>query len=199
MRDFLSRNFDRWDFLSGDHFDNVPEPPSGEYFIYTGHLNPEELLNYGLLGRDTARLTPLVAVVRNPYSRVVSLFHHFVRHGNFEGDFDTFVDILCGSGDSTDSLRRRVVRMGKPMTSWLMRPSFKNKRILKFEQLHEDVARFAEEFGLAGGLPRIGVWSAKYDATIIGRRSAASLKKLYEKDFLSFGYSNEVPIELRLQ
>ena len=88
LRYWLNEYFPIWNIQSTK--DARTNPPEGRYVIYTGHSSPDILIGPRLLAPQVANGLTSIAVVRNPYDRAVSLFHHFVRHGVTRTHLTTF-------------------------------------------------------------------------------------------------------------
>ncbi len=140
------------------------------------------------------------AVVRNPYDRVVSLYHHHDRH------YRSAVPGWRGLADRWGKVLRRrsrfaryvaeldpARRLHRPLSSFL---GDENGRwlvdeVLRFESLDVEVPRLLSTLGLSGAImPRLNESRHRLSyRRYYNRRSRDCVARLYAEDIGRFGYA----------
>jgi len=176
--------------------------PQRPRIVDTGHMDPDVLIRLGLMSPHEMNALAAFAVVRNPYSRVLSLLSQVRRHpqrhlkqypkGISLTQFLTKIARGLLSVGPYQSIRWSLAN---PQTSWI-RPKLwaGPKTLLRFED-PSGIEAFAKSLGALGSLPHLNAGIAasgeKFDA-----RSAELVREIYAEDFEVLGYSLEVPPEL---
>lgn len=196
LRYWLNEYFPIWNIQSTK--DARTNPPEGRYVIYTGHSSPDILIGPRLLAPQVANGLTSIAVVRNPYDRAVSLFHHFVRHGGYEDTLDHFLQLAKRSIKNPSTAEgRRLKRMCLPATFWTKPKSWSGPtHILRFEELDEELEEVARVVGIEGPAEARGAATINLPRALVGRKEQEKILELYNDDFMNFEYSISIPEHL---
>lgn len=165
------------------------------------HLHYGTLLQQGLISRDFDTQAHIFTVVRNPFSRAVSLFAYLKRQGKLAADLD-FVGFL-------EQLERQPpprpglfnvegLSQCNPQTSWLFgQDRTWPQAIWRHEKLDDLIAAFMERSRIEGPRERRKVSTYKKDP---GRYFDDGLavdlvRRLYRSDFEALSYSRD-PLDM---
>jgi hypothetical protein len=197
LRNWIRDQRGMWEIPS-QRFDLSVGPPEGDYVLYTGHMRCDFPEKSGLFSAKDLSDTFTFLMVRNPYHRVVSLFFHFVRHGNFQRTFFDFLQVLGGAREEvSDRSAQRIWAMGKPMVSWLGDSEPENLTILRYEEFDQACMALRERMALVGKPEVIGRAPSTHNKRLVGSREEALIQSIYREDFDRFDYGLTPPTVLR--
>jgi hypothetical protein len=176
--------------------------PQRPRIVDTGHMDPDVLIRLGLMSPHEMNALTAFAVVRNPYSRVLSLLSQVRKNPQYhlkqypEGiSLSQFLARIARGLLSVGPYESIQWPLTNPQTSWIMPKLWAGpKIILRFED-PTGIEAFAKSLGATGSLPHLNAGSAasgeRFDA-----RCAELVREIYAEDFRVLGYSLEVPPEL---
>jgi len=159
-----------------------------------GHVHYHSLQRMGVVSERYHDNSVKFSIVRNPYDRVVSLYNYLVGIGDYQADFDTFLNDLLLRRPAVGTYNTSWISMGNPQTDWLIGQGgeFVVDRVFKFEELSK-FHEFLKDLGLnAGGqIPHEnkskGVIDPQRD--LMRRKDRlAIVNRIYFRDFEMLGY-----------
>ena len=178
--------------------DNAKNQAKGmfEMSLVGQHLTLIEMEAFGILNCKTAQDT-IFAVVRNPFTRMVSLFcHHIPPESQNQNNFDKFceqfpIDVNSNMPHKLLAHKRNQCDFVKSFNA-----EIENKVILiRFENIISDLKKFESEYNL---VPHVENISKNSDEKTRGKRPKYSqlenkfnrhlIIKNYENDFVRFNY-----------
>lgn len=173
-------------------------PPAEQYFIYLGHLQPEILVDSGLLTSATLENTFTFIFVRNPFARAVSLYIHKSRFG-YQENFPTFLHETRASWTNTRKPEfRRMRKMTRPATTWMGTETWPGwTNVFRLEDFDFACSTISEALDLEGSPTAIDPSPREFTRRIIGDYEQQLILEMYHSDFEKFGYGTVVPQELR--
>lgn len=117
---WIAENLPMWTYRSQSH---IPKkaPPEGNFALYAGHLPISALVNDGLYTRDQIGNVFSFTFVREPLSRVTSLFHQHVSSAKQKvaTDIDSFIEQLSERRDDPSWGTPALRLMAKPSSFWV--------------------------------------------------------------------------------
>lgn len=136
------------------------------------------------------------AIVRDPYTRAVSLYKHFNRFNNLNYSFEQFLKVVNSKGsllltDTLQSANHQYVIQNTPMfmfTQNYFLTSFKDytvDKIYKFENLQE----LEDDFNLKLPHHNKGNYPNSLLKTLYNDKTIKIVNQIYKEDFERFGYS----------
>ena len=170
---------------------NLPSPPRTDWnCLYLGHMNPDEVVRYGLRTHKSLSSGRAFTVVRHPVQRIQSLYGHFVRHAGFEGPVDSFVDeIVCPSGKLSERSAFRLAKMSRPMVFWTEPrlwpgPAF----IVRLEDGQSGFSKLSRRLGVSDPPLFRPSLTARGEIQAPSKAAIAQIEHIYREDFLRFDY-----------
>lgn len=167
--------------------------------LITNHLSIDALIGKNLLDDRALERAYLFTVVRNPYSRAVSLYRYLQRRQVVPSTFN-FIDFLTQVEKSRPSpglAKAARLSQAAPQESWVGASLVNsNIRVFKLEHLEKLEADIGERFGT----PVSFGWSNKstsslHDGQTWTPKAVAQVKRIYALDFRRFDY-DETPPEI---
>jgi hypothetical protein len=136
-------------------------------------------------------------IVRNPWGRIVSLFHYRLRNnqtGLEEAEL-TFEDWLKRTLVEQDPQYYDKPKMFLPQVDWLVDANGQIEMdfIGRFEQLSEDFDYIAKQLKTTAKLPHVNASKHRHYSTYYTDETAAIVRDWYAKDIAEFGYEFERP------
>jgi len=155
-----------------------------------GHLDYKQLVDNGLVSREFDETAFKFTFVRNPFDRMVSLYHYLMKRGLY-GDEVSFLG-FCRMLDQIDVDPIGLVNtvnysQCNPQVRWTEHVSL--NYVGKFERLEDDVKQVAGRLNLPfTDLPHArrsvrGTYPQYFCAESVG-----IVKRLYKEDFEAFEY-----------
>lgn len=90
--------------------------------ITYGHACPKKLLTCGIIRSDVWKYARKVSIVRDPYTRFVSLYHDYKRTGRIPPDFSQldFIRAIIEMDPKPDLYNSYRLSMCSPQVEWLI-------------------------------------------------------------------------------
>ncbi|MEW4531277.1 sulfotransferase family 2 domain-containing protein [Maioricimonas sp. JC845] len=146
----------------------------------------------GLFGRNRAEIDRYFsfAVVRNPWDRMVSLYHYLKRTGKYgticPDSFEGFLDAIDAQAAWTQQLRSL-----RTQRSYLVDADGRMicSRTVRFENLSQDFETVTQRLGLSASLPHVN--RSDHDAYVgyYTSRTRECVARWYREDIDEFGYT----------
>ena len=167
---------------------------SGRGLVTFGHMDYRCLVDQGYIARDFDRTALKFAFVRNPFSRAVSLYYYVQKHlSNFrkQPTFEEFLELVeAGFIDQIGLYNVRNLSQCNPQFCWLA--GIDAGFVGKVENIEEDFERLQTCLGVR--LPRLAVHKrGALRGDVFNKRTKYLVERIYEQDFLQFGYSHDLP------
>lgn len=157
------------------------------------HLTAKELES--LLGKHIIKSSYVFTIVRNPFERVNSMFHHRVKTnkgdiGSFDIGFNDWVE-ACFSDNKDMRFYNRHYKMFYSQSDWLKSSSNEivANKIIKMEDIDREWEELAKKFGFKSPLQKLNVsgksrnWQGEYSD-----RSVELVIQSHYEDFTRFSY-----------
>ena len=164
-----------------------------------GHMCIDSVVDYGYLRPESLQKTFSFAFVRNPYTRVVSVWRYLIRQGVVPHDWglDRFVSQLVRQNPRAGLFNEISLSHGAPMTNWIFQERWPGPhQIYHFEELSESISQLAEKLGVKERFPAENVGSYARGEISLGHKTLTKLQSYYRLDFENFGYSYDPPKSL---
>ncbi len=164
--------------------------------ITFGHQSIDRLIQAGVTRAVALNQAFSFAIVRNPYTRAVSLWRYLVRIGRYpqSRDFERFVRDVTYQNPRPGLYNQLGLSMASPMTAWVRQQEWNGPRVIyRFEDLQNGVKALAHQLSVHADLrPRNRGLREKFPVSV-SRKTVTLLQEFYWEDFESFGYSLEPP------
>lgn len=173
----------------------LPEYPAGRG-ITVGHQNVDSLVELGLLRAEKLNAARSFAIVRNPYTRLASLWRYLVSLGDFprSRSFDDFVGAIEREKPRPGAYNACGLSMASPMSAFTTQSLWSGpQQIFHFEQLEQAVSLLKDQLGITAHFPRMNVGEQIAEALPLSSKSVSTIQSFYEKDFDTFGYDITPP------
>jgi len=158
-----------------------------------GHLNVDHCVQLGLFPAEALNSAESFALVRNPFTRVLSLYSHFKVNNHLPDwwSLDQFLELLLRSEPNIGLYNLARFSQAAPQVSWLKQCNWRGpRRVLAIEHPGE-VDAYLQQFGV---LSKFGRTRASGSSRYIERwsdRTTQLAVDLYYEDFEFLGYSPE--------
>lgn len=175
----------------------LPEHPAGRG-ITVGHQNVDSLVEWGLLRGEKLDAAFSFAIVRNPYTRLASLWRYLVSLGDFprSQSFDDFVGTIAQEKPRPGAYNACGLSMASPMSAFTTQSRWSGpQQIFHFEQLDQAVAQLKDQLGITADFPRMNVGEKISGPVPISSKAVSTIQRFYEKDFVTFGYDINPPLK----
>lgn len=162
--------------------------------ITLGHMDPDWLIASAIADPAALVASKSFAIVRNPYSRALSLYSHFIRENIIPRRWTLvrFLEEVEAVGPQIGPYNVNYLSQASPMVNWVQQSMWPGpKRIFKLEDLQVWQAELASWLQVSG---RPGLYNARSEfegRPRIDRRSADLVLRIYEDDFEMFGYETD--------
>ncbi len=162
-----------------------------------GHLHYMSLLHFGIVSHDFHNRAFKFSFVRDPYSRVASLYNYLTRRNLIDGQcFDRFLDSVF-LRPPVGMYNRIGLSQTNPQTDWLMGASgtLLVDRIFKVEDLDGFASYFQEKHSLKFvQLERLNASAqvVTVDDIIKNVERTERINEMYARDFDLLGYEKVV-------
>lgn len=164
--------------------------------VTLGHQNVDSLVTLGLLQPEKLNRAFSFAIVRNPYTRLVSLWRYLITLRDFPPSrgFDDFVGAVAQEKPRPGAYNVCGFSMASPMSSFTTQSHWSGPReIFHFEQLEHAVSRLQSQLGISRDFPQMNVGEKIAGSLPISRKTVSTIQRFYERDFDAFGYDIEPP------
>jgi hypothetical protein len=183
-----AHNLDR--LIQAD-FDLNPRPQA----LTVGHQSLDHLIELDLLRPENIDASETFTVVRNPYTRAVSLWGYLRKKGRLaQGcSFDDFIFGVTPKNSKVGAYNQRGFSLASPMTRWTHQAHWRGpKTVIRFEDLPASPNVSLGHLTLPLELPHKNKGPNK--PTVYCREQTLSrLREFYCSDFEAFSYSEEPP------
>lgn len=170
---------------------------SGKGLVTFGHMDYRRLVDEGYVPRDFDGAALKFTFVRNPFSRAVSLYNYVQRHfSSFrkQPTFQEFLELIdLGFIDRIGLYNVKNLSQCNPQACWLS--GLEVGFVGKVENISEDFEALQTFLGIS--LPRLAVNKVGLlRKDIFNKKTKYLVERIYEQDFLEFGYSYDLPSSL---
>jgi len=175
--------------------DSFPEYPAHRG-ITLGHQNVDSLVTMGLLSAEKLNAAFSFAIVRNPYTRLASLWRYLISLGDFppSKSFDDFVGTIAREKPRPGAYNACGLSMASPMSTLTKQSSWSGpQKIFHFEQLEQAVSRLKKTLGITADFPQMNVGEKISGPLPLSRKTVSAIQRFYERDFDTFGYDIDPP------
>ena len=161
-----------------------------------GHMDSDSLIRIGLLNREALEKAYTFGFVRNPYTRIASLYTYLLRQRWFPTawSFDTFIDAVMREEPAPGPFNVVGLSQTAPMTRW-MRPTLWSgpTDTFYFEDLTGAMATLKKTLGLKSDLPHLNAAKSRRHAIRATEPAVQKVRQMYREDFVAFGYDDKPP------
>ncbi len=159
------------------------------------HLSYHMLLEGGYVDHKFDRNSLKFTFVRNPYKRAISLYFYIQRYIGTYNRKPAFLDFLellnTGFYDKVGLYNVRNLSQCNPQVRWL--DGITMNFIGKVEEIEKDFETLQSLLKIK--LPPLGVYKqgSYVEPVIFGGREKYLVEKIYDEDFMTFGYAKDLP------
>jgi hypothetical protein len=165
-----------------------------------GHMNPDSLVHLGYLTPEELDKSFSFAVVRNPYTRAVSLWRYLRHFREIPRDwsFDTFVTNIVREDPQIGPFNFISLSQASPMVRWVFQNEWAGPRMIyHLEAIDELTFALHKAFSISSPLPSENVAvRERHPEVTASLDSLSKLQSYYADDFEAFGYSRRPPENL---
>jgi len=164
-----------------------------------GHMSVDRLIDCGYLEPGKLSHSFSFCFVRNPYTRVISVWKYLARQKVIPSTWtlDYFVFQLVRERPTPGIFNELSLSHGAPMVSWVRQTNWSGpKHVFRFEQLTAGFSELAESLGVKLATPADNVGDYRRTRIPIRLKTLRRLENYYEKDFVEFGYDPKPPTGL---
>jgi len=166
-----------------------------------GHQSSDSLIRIGLLDPEKIERSWSFAVVRNPFSRVASVWKYLIKKRTISPSttIDDFVDNLLTEQPRIGLYNQHGLSMASPMVQWVNQNHWLGpKEIFRIEDFSspEVVETLRDRLETIGPIPSSNVSPPSTNHTSIRKETLKKIIEFYQEDFEQFGYSPEDPAVL---
>lgn len=161
-----------------------------------GHQDIDALVRVGALSSSGLNEAFSFSVVRNPFSRAISLWHHLKKIGRYHraGTFDEFVAYVAARAPRPGLYNQFGLSMASPMSCWIRQQRWQGpQNIYRFEDLHTGVAEIAHRLSIREDFRPRNVGPSQRKPLSVSAKTLRLLQDFYREDFSRFGYDLEPP------
>ncbi len=173
--------------------------PTGRFsnrgVVTFGHVNVLQLIERRTVARDYFENAFKFGFVRNPFDRLVSLFHYLRTLGGDGVPEDMSFEEFCGKVDRGEHLpvglyNHKGLNQCNPMVDWLTDPHGKSIAdfVGRFETLHDDFRKVCDVIGIGNDLPHENRTDHRPYRHYYTENSRAIVERVYRQDLDTFGY-----------
>jgi len=164
------------------------------------HMDYLKLVEEGFVSPDFNENAFKFTIVRNPYSRLVSLFSYYKKFGDLhqKTSFKTFCHLLQdGAIDEIGLFNVNGMSQCQPQTRWL---TDQDEQLFidyvgRFENLEESFKHIIQELGLNTKLPKVNSTKHSPYQEYYDDETLTIVQEYYKKDFDILNYSTDLEIE----
>ena len=181
------------------HFKLYNQKESCYQFLNSHHLTPQHALRLNLDSKKAYLNNTTFAIVRNPYTRLVSDYQYMQEKGIINSDvsLDAFIEVYAAIVKAEKEERFIPSNYADHATSQSKFIYFDDdtpavKEILHFESLAADWKKLAEkypEFGIPKELPHKNQSRKGKAKMILTEAQKERIYQIYQEDFENFGYA----------
>lgn len=164
-----------------------------------GHQNLDSLVDLGLLLPNKLNNAFSFTIVRNPYTRLVSVWRYLMKLGDVSSatSFDGFVRMVLREQPRPGVYNACGLSLASPMSTWVSQSEWSGpQKIFYFERLAQAVEDLGKRLGIAANFPRVNVGDGISGPIQISDNTLRDIQGFYAQDFLAFGYDLAPPPKL---
>lgn len=170
--------------------DRTPRPQHVSF----GHLDVDSLIERGFLKPAAIENTFVYSLVRNPYTRALSLFAHFRQIGQLPPSWtlNSFLRLVQESKPSNGLFNLARLSQAAPQADWVRQQRWKGPDlVVKIERVKDLVVALQGRLGLSSEIPHERKSAAVRFRDQWDSNSARLVQEIYWSDFEAFNYSPE--------
>lgn len=154
-----------------------------------GHMDVSLLIERGLVKEAFVKHALCFALVRNPFSRAVSLYNYLHERRRVTGDFTNFLEVVAQGIEPVGLYNSVGLSQANPQCRWLLRRDgdLLPGRIWKLEELEQRIPEIRACIGIENA-PAFLNKSARSVQELTGRDTDL-IRSIYHEDFERLGYS----------
>lgn len=164
------------------------------------HMDYLKLVQEGFVTPEFNKAAYKFTIVRNPYSRHVSLFAYYKKFGDLHQNtsFETFTKLLADNAiDEIGLYNVNGMSQSQPQVRWL---TDQNGEIYldylgRFETIEESFKIITKELGIETELPNINATKHKPYQEYYTPETTEIVYNYYKEDFQTLGYSQDLNVE----
>lgn len=163
----------------------------GTRTITFGHQNVDSLISAGVLSAQSANEAFSFSVVRNPYSRAISLWLYLVKINRYSPSrtFDQFIADVIAESPRPGLYNQFGLSLASPMTGWVRQKRWSGpQEVFRFEEIDKLVASVSRRLSIKGDLRPRNTGPKHQKPVLVSQKTLERLMKLYRADFDNFGY-----------
>lgn len=142
------------------------------------HDTIQELKQYNRIDQNTKVFT----IVRNPYSRAVSYYFHFMNHSNIQLSFEQFL-LMVKEGKATS----RTPFIKYDQTYFIIDSN--NNIDVPFIFKNENMNQLEQFLGMSVDKLNVGSYNKDNTLSLYNNKTVDLVRQIYTRDFLNFNYS----------
>lgn len=181
---------------SFEHIHPFLSEDSEVHSVTFGHIDTDSLIRMRVLSPDNLENAYTFGFVRNPYSRVVSLYRYLIRVEACPPgwSFDYFVNAVRREKPVPDLSNVNRLSQAAPMTSW-MRPTLWRgpTETFFFEDMAGAMKSIETSLGIEAKLPYVNAAGSIDHSVQASEHTIEIVRELYHEDFVAFGYPDTPP------
>lgn len=164
--------------------------------LTVGHQSSDSLIRIGLLNPEKIERSWSFAVVRNPFSRVASVWKYLIKKRTISSatSIDDFVDNLFTERPRIGLYNQHGLSMASPMVQWVNQQNWLGPReIFRIEDFSRPdvVEALRSQLETTGPIPSSNVSPPSSSHNSIRADTLKKIIEFYQEDFEQFGYSTE--------
>lgn len=158
-----------------------------------GHVHYLSLLYQGIVPHAFHERSYRFSVVRNPYSRIASLYNYLCIDQSYNKSFPAFLEDVFLRRPPVGLYNHRGISQANPQVDWLMdwNGGFIVQDIFKVEKINDALGLLVERFSISSPIP---VKNRNVSHKIIfdesfDRETIEKINDIYSRDFSLLGYA----------
>lgn len=169
--------------------------------LTVGHQDTDALIRLKLLTPEQLDQSHSFAIVRNPFSRLISNWIYLKKIGKIALDtsLDTFVKEIYRQRPTPGAFNQYKLSMASRMVDWINQKEWNGpQEIFQLENLSRDFSKLQNALDSHSPLPRRNIATIRQNVVFsISRDSLGRIQDFYSQDFSQFGYApDELPPNL---
>lgn len=173
-------------------FSDTAKPYEGHEIVTFGHISIHKLLKSGHVDWNDYDCAFKFMLVRNPFDRAVSLYHHYRKHGQARMSFVNFCELLVNTKTRPGLRNVQGFSQAAPQVCWMPKDI---DFVGRYESLRNDFKIICERLDLPEDIKLKHRRKSKRRPTAeyYNRKARRLIVKKYKEDFMRFKYSERLP------